>query len=708
MYDFRYFRLVQFAAVLALLSTGGCTYFSKDIQWEEYLGGPDRSHYSELDQISKENVHLLSPVWEYHLKDSGQLQANPITVNGVLYGMSATAQPFALDAATGKEIWAKNSDFKDEFSTSRGLTYWEEGEDKRILYSSGEWLYAVRADSGEAIEEFGVKGSVSLKSGLGASAVNKMVLSNTPGTRYKNLIIMPTRVSEGIDAAPGYIQAFDIRTGKLEWVFHTIPLPGEEGHDTWPSDSYKNINIGGANNWAGMALDQERGIVYVPTGSAAYDFYGADRHGSNLFANTLLALDAATGKKLWHFQLVHHDILDRDPPAPPNLLTVTHQGKKIAAVAQVTKQGLVFLFDRITGTPLFDIEERPVPVSDIPGEQSWPTQPFPIKPRPFARQLLTEEEISPFADNREELLQLLRETRMEGPFTPLSEQGSFVFPGLDGGAEWGGAAVDPEGILYINSSEMAWIIGLGPSASEKELGLMGEGKRVYVKHCVACHGNDRKGNPESGYPSLVRVGDKFDRADLETVITKGRRMMPAFTSLAPEEMEILLDFLMGEEEDLQLSKEPGLSGGEVNGQVTSYSINRFGKFLDSKNYPAISPPWGTLNAIDMNTGQYLWTVPYGEYPELTKKGIPITGSESYGGPIVTKSGLIFIAGTKDRKLRAIDRKSGETLWETILPAAGFATPSTYEVKGKQYVVIACGGGKLGAAVGNSYIAFALP
>lgn len=683
----------------------GCDGPRQDTQWPGYLGGPERSHFSSLSQVNRENVHLLEPAWSYHLPDSGQLQCNPIIVRGILYGMTATAQPFALDAATGEEIWTKPTEGHDEFSTSRGLAYWEDGEDRRILYTFGEWLYAADARTGQLVQSFGTDGRVTLKSGLGESAKNKMVLSNTPGTVYKNLIIMPTRVSEGADAAPGSIQAFDIRTGQVAWVFHTIPQPGELGYDTWPREAYTNRSVGGANNWAGMALDMERGIVYVPTGSAAYDFYGANREGSNLFSNTLLALDAASGQRIWHFQLVHHDLLDRDLPAPPNLLTVTQDGKKVDAVAQVTKHGQVFLFDRVTGQPLFSIEERAVPVSDIPGEKSWPTQPFPIKPRPFARQSIGEGDISPFAENREELLQLLAEIRAEGPFTPLAERGTLVFPGLDGGAEWGGAAVDPEGILYVNSSDMPWVLGLGPSATRDELDKLSSGHRIYRQHCTSCHGSGRSGNPESGYPSLLAIGERHDRASLESVITKGRRMMPAFGTLGSDEVADLIDFLVDTEDKTKFEKEPGLKGGT--GEAVSYTINRFGKFLDSNNLPGISPPWGTLNAIDMNTGEYRWTIPYGEYPELVEKGYPVTGAESYGGPVVTAGGLIFIAGTKDRKFRALDKDTGELLWETLLPAAGFATPSTYEVDGKQYVVIACGGGKLGAPAGNTYVAFAL-
>jgi quinoprotein glucose dehydrogenase len=681
----------------------------EDREWKEYLGGPDRNHYSVLDQITAENVHLLEMAWIYHTTDSGQTQCNPIIVNGVLYGMTAKTQPFALNAATGEEYWRLPSGTGSDWaSTSRGLVYWEDGEDRRILYTNGEWLYALDAKSGKPVESFGEGGRISLKSGLGPTAESKMVISNTPGTVFKDLIIMPLRVSEGVDAALGHIQAFNIRTGQLAWVFKTIPEPGEVGYDTWPEDAYTNKEIGAANNWAGMAIDRKREIVYVPTGSAAYDFYGGNRIGSNLFANTLLALDANTGKRIWHFQLVHHDILDRDPPAPPNLMTLTIDGKKRDAVAQVTKQGLIFIFDRATGEPLFPIEERPVPASDIPGEIAWPTQPFPVKPAPFARQDFTEADINPYSEDREELIATFRRSRYEGPFTPLTTGGTIIFPGLDGGAEWGGAAVDREGIMYVNSNEMPWRISLGPSVSEEELSGMAIGRRLYTLNCTPCHGAERKGNPASGFPSLENLNSRSERNHVADVISNGKGMMPAFRKLSQEERLALVAYLFDEQQQPEIPKEPGLGKSEETTKVIPYQISGYTKFLDKNGYPAVSPPWGTLNAINLNTGEYLWKIPYGEYPELMAKGLPQTGAESYGGPVVTASGLLFIAGTKDGKFRAYDKKTGKLLWETQLPAAAFATPSTYEVNGKQYVVVACGGTKLGAAKGDAYVAFALP
>jgi quinoprotein glucose dehydrogenase len=678
-------------------------------EWTEYLGGPERNHYSPLRQITPSNVKELEVAWEYHTKDSGQIQCNPIIVNGILYGMTASTEPFALDAATGKELWRIPSEGTDQFSTSRGLSYWEKDTDKRILYTNGPWLYAVDATSGKSITSFGDSGRVSLKSGLGKTAEEKMVISNTPGTIYGDLIVMPLRVSEGTDAALGHIQAFNVVTGKLAWVFHTIPMPGQYGYNTWPKEVYKNAEVGGGNNWAGMAVDRERGILYVPTGSAAYDFYGANRKGANLFANCLLALDAKTGKRIWHFQFVHHDILDRDPPAPPNLVTVTRNGKRIDAVVQVTKQGYVFVFDRVTGESLFPIQELAVPKSDVPGEQTWEAQPLPTKPAPYARQVFTEADINPHAENRKELIDTFRKSRFEGPFTPLSERGTIIYPGLDGGAEWGGAAADPDGILYVNSSEMPWRISIGPSASKEQLISMTSGQSLYAANCTSCHGPERKGNPNSGFPSLISISNKYSREQVENIVQNGKRMMPSFRKLSEKQRKAIVKYLFGDEEaEPGLVKEPGLSPGKNKPGKVTYEISGYSKFLDKNGYPAVRPPWGTLNAINLNTGEYVWKVTFGEIPELQAKGIPQTGAESYGGPVITASGLLFIAGTKDGKFRAYSKKDGKLLWETELPAAGFATPSTYEVNGKQYVVVACGGTKLEAPGGDSYVAFALP
>jgi quinoprotein glucose dehydrogenase len=442
-------------------------------------------------------------------------------------------------------------------------------------------------------------------------------------------------------------------------------------------------------------------MLFVPTGSAAFDFFGGNRKGNNLYANCLLALDARTGKRLWHFQAVHHDILDRDFPSPPNLLTLERDGKKVDVVAQISKQGFVYVFERETGKPFFDIKEQPVPASELADEWSPKTQPIPVKPVPYARQLLKDSnDISPYASNRKELIEKLKKVRSEGPFTPLSSRGTIIYPGLDGGGEWGGAAVDPEGVMYVNSNEMAWLISLSKQEPEKKSG--DGGSRLYTQYCVVCHGENRKGNAASGYPDLTSVAKKFQRAQVQTLISKGKGMMPAFKQLNANQQKAIVAYLYGDK-PVVVAKEPG-----QNASTMKYKISGYSKFLDKDGYPGIAPPWGTLNAIDLNTGEYVWKISYGEYPELMARGIPATGAESYGGPAVTAGGLLFIAGTKDEKFRAYDKKTGQLLWETKLPAAAFATPSVYEVNGRQYVVVACGGTKLGAKKGESYVAFALP
>lgn len=698
---------LQFCYALMVISSllvMGCDRASKNAaDWREYLGGPERNHYSTLTQIDSGNVSQLEIAWEYHTGDSGQVQCNPIVVDNILYGITATVQPFALDAATGKEIWrVRDTASATWYGTNRGLTYWEDGDDKRILYTKESWLYAVDARTGKSIDSFGQQGRVSLGTGLGPMGHRRFVISNTPGAVYEDLIIMPIRLSESSDALPGNVQAFNIRTGQLAWTFKTIPHPGEAGYETWPPQAHQDSTLGGANNWAGMAVDRERGIVFVPTGSAAFDFYGGNRHGDNLFSNTLLALNAKTGERLWHFQFVHHDILDRDAPAPPNLITVTHKGRKVDAVAQVTKHGYVFVFDRETGEPLFPIEEVPAPSSDIPGELAAKTQPRPVSPLPYARQSLMEEDINPDAPNRDQLIEAWRKSRSEGPFTPLSRKGTIIYPGLDGGAEWGGVAVDPNGVMYINSSEMPWLISIDTLNPDENFKHPGEA--FYMAHCSSCHGRDRKGNLASGFPTLLDPASRFTRDHVSRIITGGKGMMPAFKKFTEEEKKLLVAFLFND----KVARSDKKEAGKTQKGPKTWRISGYTKFLDSEGHPAVKPPWGTLNAIDLNSGEYLWKVPFGDTPELRAKGLPQTGSDSYGGPVVTASGLLFIAGTKEALFRVYNTHQGKLLFEAPLPAAAFATPSTYMVNGRQYVALACGGTKLGAPKGDSYVAFALP
>ncbi|MBT9187003.1 pyrroloquinoline quinone-dependent dehydrogenase [Zobellia russellii] len=671
--------------------------------WSSYLGDPGRSHYSTLSEFTKENVKDLKVAWTYEAADWGQIQMNPLVVDSILYGVTAALRVVALNAKTGKEIWQFGDSIQVWHSTSRGVSYWEEGDDKRILCTRGPHLFALDALTGKPISTFGDNGKIDLRSGMPESAREKFVISNTPGTIFKNLIVMPLRLSEGSGAAPGNLMAFNVITGAVEWVFHTIPHPEEEGYCTWEENAYLSDEVGAANNWAGMAVDEDLEIIYAPIGSAAPDFYGGARKGSNLYSDCLLALDANTGQRLWHFQFTHHDLWDRDPPAPPNLLMVERGGKKIAAVAQVTKQGYVYVFDRKTGEPLFDIEEVPVPSSNLNGEETWPTQPIPVKPKPFARQStdITENNVSPYAENPDSLKAILSKLDKR-IYTPPSLDPILLLPGYDGAAEWGGTGADPEeGIIYVNSNEMPWIMQMGVNDTKLETLPLGEA--TYSKYCVSCHQADRKGLAASGFPSLVDIELRKSKNEISSIIANGKGMMTGFPQLKQKEKDALIRFLFNQEIKHNVAE----NNNYEKGYRTPYKHLGYHKFLDKNGLPAIDPPWGTMHAINLNTGEYIWSIVLGESPELLEKGITGTGTENYGGPVITKNGLLFIAATRDGYFRVFDKHTGTKLWEYKLPAPAFATPALYEVNGKQFIALACGGGKLGTKRGNTIIAFAL-
>lgn len=683
------------------------------VNWASYLGDKAASHYSTLDEITPENVSQLEVAWTWNAGDARddqtQIQCNPLVIDGVLYATTPQLNVVALEAATGRELWRFRP--PEANGVNRGLAYWSDGDDRRILFGTGRWLHAIDARTGTLITGFGEQGRVDLGEGLDRDVSGLAIQANTPGAVFRDLIIMGMRVGEGpAPAAPGNIRAYDVRTGKIVWRFRTIPHPGEPGHETWPDDAW--TRVGGANVWTGMTVDEERGMVFCPVGSAAFDFWGGDRAGDNLYANCLLALDAATGRLIWHYQFVRHDIWDRDPPSPPALLTLHREGREIPAVAQTTKSGHVFVFHRETGEPLFPIEEIIVPSSDLAGESTAATQRLPVKPVAFARQLFTAEEITDRSpEARRAVLEQFSRLRPHTLFAPPSREGTIVFPGFDGGAEWGGAAVDPAGILYVNSNEMAWIITMIDASTATTLG-----EQVFLQNCTGCHGASRQGNVAANIPSLVGIEQRLTREQAMEVVTKGRGVMPPWGFLTEKQREAVVGFLFG---DPEVSEEaapppkgetwqtyvPDLAEGVTPPPYTHTGYNRF---LDPDGYPAVRPPWGTLNAIDLNTGDYLWRVTLGEFPELTAKGIPPTGTENYGGPLVTAGGVLFIGASKDEHFRAFDRKTGRELWKVQLPAGGYATPATYEADGRQYVVIACGGGKMGTKSGDAYVAFALP
>ncbi|GAB3223117.1 hypothetical protein GCM10027423_58110 [Spirosoma arcticum] len=716
--------------------------------WPAYGGNPAGNRFSPLTQINTQNVKNLQPAWTFDTGENNDsttrgvdIQCQPIVVKGVLYGTTPQMKLFAVNAATGRQLWTfdpfADPDQKPRFHPLRGVVYWEDGDrtaatDKRILYSVGSSLYAINALTGKPTRSFGENGEVDLHEGLGNKetlghdVATFSVRATTPGVIHRDLLIIGSSVSEGGDALPGYIRAFNVRTGKLAWVFHTIPLPGEYGYETWSKDAYKKL--GGANCWAGMVVDEKRGVVYAGTGSPSADFYGGAREGQNLFANCVIALNAQTGKRIWHFQTVHHDLWDRDLPCPPNLLTVTHNGpdgrpRRRDAVAQATKDGYVFVFNRDTGKPLFPVREVPVPTSPaLPGEHPWPTQPVPDKPAPFALQELTEATITNRTPNtRAYVLERFRNSYQGGKHGPPSEKGSLIF-GMGGGAEWGGTAADPDGIFYVNSNNMLWWLKMRGNRTQSG-GALTRGAWLFDTNCSVCHGMDGKGSGNQpvaqAYPDLTDVGKRLDKEQIHSLLISGRGRMPSFSHIAKADREAIINFLMNRGTKSAITASTPVDShnsvvatktpeGSDFPYIPPYLNNGNTQFRDQDNYPAVKPPWGTLNAIDLNTGEYVWQVPLGEYPELVKRGIPPTGTENHGGPVVTAGGLLFIAATYDEKLRAFDRKTGKIVWEHKLPAGGFATPITYMVNGRQYVVIAAGGTRYGLKSGGSYVAFALP
>ena len=766
--------------------------------WPVYNGGPDGDHYSWLTQINRTNVHRLKSAWSFDTGEEGGLEDNPLIVGRTLYAYTPTQKVIALDPATGKLKWKFDSEIRGSQPT-RGVAYWTDGKQGRILAGVMNYLYCLDAETGKPITSFGEGGRIDLRKELRGDFEQQSIVLTTPGIVYKDLIIVGGRNPETHPAPPGDVRAFDVRTGELRWSFHTIPHPGEPGYETWPAESWKTA--GAANNWAGMALDVERGIVYVPTGSAVMDFYGGDRVGDDLYANTLLALDANTGKRLWHFQGVHHDLWDRDFPSPPALFTLKRNGETVEALAQTTKQGYLYLFNRLTGQPLFPIHEHSYPASTVPGEVTSPTQPMPDAPEPFARQRLTEDMLTTrTAEAHAWAVKEFHTFRSDGQFLPFAlDKQTVVFPGFDGGAEWGGPAVDPaRGVLYVNSNDIAWTGGLtaetqggsqgeriyqnqcamchgpnragdpptfpslvdilkrltvqqvtdnvkngngrmpsfpnideprlnalidylrtsapaaaNPNAGKEPGSVRAEaltaqppadqaGAAVYQDHCSICHGDHMEGIPPA-FPMLIGLSNRFTTAQTLDLLQKGKGAMPPMTDLQAPELEALLRYL-------GLDPHSKATAATAEHEPVEYTFTGYRKFLDPDGYPAITPPWGTLNAIDLKTGKYLWKIPLGEYPELARNGLKNTGSESYGGPIVTAGGVVFIGATiYDRKFRAFDSSTGKLLWETELPFGGVATPSTYMIDGRQYVVIAASGARdpKGPA-GGAYVAFALP
>jgi quinoprotein glucose dehydrogenase len=696
------------------VSIFACLGHAQNTDWPVYRGNAAATQHSPLTQINRENVDQLEVAWTYRTGDAGDktmIQCNPLVIDGILYGTSPKLSVFALDAATGEEIWRYDPVTGNSISgVSRGLSYWSNGSESRVLFTSEHHLVCLDAENGQPIASFGQFGKVDLRRNLKYPPETLSLSATSPGIVHENLIILGSSTGEGYNASPGYVRAYDVIDGQLEWVFYTIPQPGQPGYETW--NWQEGERYGGANVWGGLSIDESRGWVFLAVGSPTYDFYGANRIGENLYGNCIVALDASTGEYIWHYQMLHHDLWDYDPPCAPSLATIPIEGVPTEAVIQPTKMGYLVVLDRETGKPLWPMEERRVPASYIPGEEAWPTQPYPVKGF-FTRQSLGESDLRTFSTGaKEDAYEEYRKYRYWGRFTPPSIEGSLAFPSTWGGALWGGASVDPiRNTLYVNANELASINRLRPVILHEEVGQLYDapsaepnamlGRSLYALNCTACHGADRQGIPPA-FPGLAGIEGRLSHEDIGSIIRNGKAAMPAFAQFSDTQLNSLVAYLENADEL------PALEDSNLEGK-SRYVLAGYAKFIDSKGFPLTAPPWGSLTAIDLATGDQKWRIPLGEVEELTAKGIPKTGDRNFGGCISTASGLVFIAASTDEKFRALDSDSGVELWQAKLPAGGYAVPSTYELDGRQYLVIAAGGGGRGATPsGDSYVCFALP
>jgi quinoprotein glucose dehydrogenase len=687
--------------------------------WSDYGGSPDSMGYSANKQINKSNVSDLNLAWFVPAPGPvGRFSFNPLVINGVMYVVGKDDGIYALDAATGKQLWAHAVEGGQP--TNRGFNHWisEDGKDQRLIFAVDGYLQELDMKTGELIRSFGKDGKLDLREGLGRDRSNfAEVQSGTPGRVFENLILLGSAPGEMYGSPPGDLRAYDARTGKMVWIFHTVPHPGEFGYDTFPPDAWKYV--GGNNAWGEISLDEKRGIAYFPLGSPTYDLYGADRKGADVFGDCLLALDARTGKRLWYFQVVHHDLWDYDPAAAPKLLTVQHDGKKVDVVALATKFGFLYVFDRVTGKPLWPVEERPVLKSDMPGEESWPTQPFPTAPPPFARQKFTLDDINPYLDPEEKarIREILVKARNEGIFTPPAyNRDTIEVPGENGGANQGSTAADPTtGVMYVKTYDAPTIHHMSETVPVQQRSTTRgtpaqRGYALYTKNCIGCHGPNRE---------RITFPAQIDFAHFTATVRAGKGEMPAFSesALTPEDINCLAAYLRDPAAGEATSTSEAASMPPPSGQVRFYG--QFGFVFRAKNgLPAFSPPWSSIVAYDLNQGAILWRRPIGTTPGLAAKGITDSGSSGFirNGPVATAGGLLFIATGPDRMVHALDKDTGKTLWETELDANPDGIPAVYEVGGREYIAfyaavsgekesISYKPGKPGA---QGYYVFALP
>lgn len=680
------YKTIPAATPGELTPANGHPTFETFLTWHRSHGDNGGMRYSALDQINLTNVTELQQAWIYHSADgSNQLQCNPIIVREIMIAPTPGKSMVGINAGTGKELWRFKPEGRPAF---RGLIYWPGAGEaaERVLFCAGKYLYALNPNNGETLTGFGEGGRTLLpgkaQGGFGAATAGPAI--------FQQIIVVPGFEKD--------VWGFDVVSGKLLWTFHTVPHKGEFGYETWDlTEEY------GANCWSGMAMDDVRGIAYISTGGPKPNFVGVGHLGDDLFSNCLIALDARTGRRLWHFQEIPHDLWDRDISAPPNLATITRDGKRVDVVAVTTKNAETLLLDRVSGKPIFPFRMRRAPTSDLPGEVTAPYQPNPELPEPFGKMEFTAADLTDRTPEAAEFARAQFKSVTTGFFRPASLGHPNLYFGMDGGAEWSGACVDPEtGRLYVSANRLGWMISVfrDDDPPEDSVAPKSHGRVVYETACAQCHGLNKMGIGVA--PPLRGLRFRLSEADIIRQVRTGTNGMTAFPAMSEPDLKALTDYL--------LLREGGAPFPNVKSERPHYSFTGYPRFLDNEGYPASKPPWGTLNCLDLNTGKLMWTVPLGEYPELTAEGVPKTGTENYGGAIVTAGGLLFCSGTRDSKIRAFNKQTGAELWSGKLPWVGSAPPATYSIKGRQFVVIASTGNKLGKQdqYGDAYVAFALP